>query len=385
MKIFGYKFQTLKNSVFIKDIISNGWKPYMVGGCCRDYLMNLKPNDIDIIVVGCDSEELIKLLKKYGKTDLVGESFGVIKFHYKGEIYDISTPRKEKKIGNSHRGFEIITNKNISLEDDLSRRDITINSIAMDFDGNFIDPFGGINDIKNKIIRITNPEAFLDDPLRILRCCRFCSRFDFNIDKETSKLMMIMSNRIKDLSQERIWEEIKKSFEQSKNFNKYLDLLTNFNMWEQMFPGSNINTKTVESDNFIIIISNLFKNEDINGLAEKMIHKYKIKSDISVLVVFLISLLKFDPDNVLQYYRKKEQIIESIIKGVESDREKNRRKLNDLIFEWFKINNIKDRILLNFINYTPTVSSKYLISKGFHGHMLGSELKRLEKENFLKM
>ena len=148
MKILNYKIQTLKNSDFIKDIISNNWKPYLVGGCVRDFILGLVPNDIDIIIVGCDKPELIELLKKYGKANLVGESFGVIKFYHKGEIYDISTPRFDKKIGDGHKGFEIITNKNITLEEDLLRRDITINSIAMDLNGNFIDPFNGIKDLK---------------------------------------------------------------------------------------------------------------------------------------------------------------------------------------------------------------------------------------------
>lgn len=245
-KILDFRMQNLKNTNFIQDIISKNWKPYFVGGCVRDFLLNKPVKDIDLIVVGCDMDELLEVLNKYGKSDLVGESFSVIKYNYKGEIYDISIPRTEKKIGKGHKGFEIISNKNITLEDDLFRRDITINSVALDLNGNFIDPYNGLNDLKNKIIKITNLNAFIDDPLRILRVVRFAARYNFTIDKNTQYLMLKIKNQIRELSQERIVEEVYKMMEYAvenrkyKMFLAYLKLLEEYNMFEQMFSGIEI-------------------------------------------------------------------------------------------------------------------------------------------------
>jgi hypothetical protein len=204
------RIEKLRNSDFIQEIIKKGWKPFLVGGFVRDYLLNKNSNDVDIVVVGCDKEELINLLKKYGKPDLVGEQFSVIKFYYQGEVYDIALPRTEKKTGKGYKGFEVKSNKDISLEEDLFRRDLTINSIAMDLNKNIVDPYGGVKDLKNNVIRVTNPKAFTEDPLRILRTIRFSARFDFEIAEDTKRKIKLIKDNISELSQERIIEEINK-------------------------------------------------------------------------------------------------------------------------------------------------------------------------------
>ena len=382
-KIFNYTIQTLKNTDFIKDIISNKWKPYLVGGCVRDYLMNLSPKDIDIIVVGCDKKELIDLLSKYGKPDLVGESFAVIKFNYKGEIYDISTPRTEKKIGDGHKGFEVISNKNISLETDLFRRDITINSIAMDFDGNFVDPFSGINDLKNKIIKITNPDAFTDDPLRILRVARFCARLGFNIDKDTSELMNEVKPFITQLSQERIIEEFNKVFEHAEKdpsiLQRYINLLTVYDMWEQMFPGLKVNDEViVEFVSKPIVFLDLFWYENINS-KRKVFNKLTFPTDLINDMQFLQDFGNKMIEEGFDLY------INSVYKLAKL---KERFHIdNNLIYSFVKHKKLDLEFAKSFIKFCDdgfVISGLDLMQQGFKGAEIEREKERLEIERFKK-
>jgi len=174
---------------------------YKVGGCVRDKLLELEPKDIDYVVVGSTPEKMIDLgFKK------VGANFEVYLHPETGDEYALA--RTEKSTGKSYTDF-ITEVKGVSLNDDLYRRDLTINSIALNSNGRFIDPYGGINDIKNKILRHTS-EAFMDDPLRILRVARFNSRYpDFTVAEETVKLMklMVSAGMIDHLTPERIWKE----------------------------------------------------------------------------------------------------------------------------------------------------------------------------------
>jgi hypothetical protein len=139
-------------------------------------------------------------------------------------------------------------------------------------------------------------------------------------------------------------------------------------MWEEVFPGSNINTDLVESRNFIIVIANLFKNNIVDGLLNKLVQDYKIESETATKVVFLISLLAFKPERVTEFYKKKQQC------GID----------DSTILEWIKVQNINNDWLIKFVNYKPTVSSQELMNKGFKGKSLGEEIKRLEVEKFMK-
>ncbi len=379
-KIFNHEIHSLKNTDFIQEITKKGWTPYLVGGCVRDYLMKNQSKDIDMIIVGCDKSELIELLSKYGKPDLVGESFSVIKYHHKGEIYDISTPRTEKKIGDGHKGFEVISNKNITLEQDLFRRDITINSIAMGFGGNFIDPFGGIEDIKNKIIKITNPDAFTDDPLRILRCVRFAARLGFTIDKNTSILMAKIKPFISQLSQERIHEEWNKVIEHAESggayiMERYIELLTEYDMWEQMFPGLEITKRpdniTIDFLDNAIIFFDLFDKVDFNKKRKYLVEKLKFKGE-------LVNELHF-----LQEYKIQTYYIESVYKLAKL---KNRYNIeDDLLIDFVEHQKMFKPFCDSFLNYSNDgfiIDGNDLIEQGFKGGEIEKEKERLEIERF---
>lgn len=373
-KLFNYTIQSLKNSDFIKDIQQQGWKPYLVGGCVRDFLMCKSPKDIDIIVVGCEKPDLIQILNKHGKSDLVGESFAVIKFHYKGEIYDISTPRTEKKVGFGHKGFEVISNKDITLEEDLFRRDITINSIAMDFDGKYVDPYGGIQDLKNKVIEITNVSAFTDDPLRILRCLRFSARFNFEIEEKTSQSILKIKNEIRELSQERIVEEWNKTLDQSLKegidiMKRYVNLLFEYDMFSQMFPKMKINPhiEITILDNRIILYD-LFTEMDKKGY---MVNKLKFPSDLVNQIYFLHNFKDLNTD-----------VVYDMVKG------KERYHIEDgLILKFAEHIGMDIKLVKSFLDYSNDgfiISGTDLMEQGFKDREIEIEKKRLETERFKK-
>lgn len=185
---------------------------YIVGGCVRDMIMNQTPKDIDFIIDGLSYKSIENILDEYGSIQLVGKSFAVLKFTPFGsnEQYDIAIPRIDKKTGHGHKGFSVYTT-NVTLNDDLMRRDFTINSIAINIETKeIIDPFGGVDDLKSKIIRATNTNTFIEDPLRILRAIQFASRFGFDIEMRTLQLMKKNSNLINEISKERILDEFDK-------------------------------------------------------------------------------------------------------------------------------------------------------------------------------
>jgi len=189
------------------------------------------------------------------------------------------------------------------------------------------------------------------------------------IDKKTSESIIKNGYLLDTLSRERIWDEVKKSHNQSKDFNEYLKYLSDFNLLKYIFPGSNINTEFVDSKDFPVVIANLFKYESTDGLEKKLVQDYKIESDISTKVVFLIRLLQLTPDMAFDLYKSKLQC-----------------HIDDsTIFEWFKVLDIKDTVKLKFLKYKPSTSAQDLMEKGFKGKSLGDEIKRLEVEKFMKM
>ncbi len=201
----------IKSLPFYQDIVDKDGKIYQVGGAVRDLYLGKQSKDLDIVITGIPSNELEGILKKYGKVDMVGASFGVIKFTPPGsEEIDIAIPRTEKKTGAGYQGFDVSADHTLPIEKDLERRDFTINSIAKDSDGTVIDPFGGVKDLDAKLIRLTNPQAFADDPLRMLRAIQFASRFDFKIDEETFEAIKRNAMTIAEISKERILIEFDK-------------------------------------------------------------------------------------------------------------------------------------------------------------------------------
>ncbi|MCT7603272.1 CCA tRNA nucleotidyltransferase [Aliarcobacter butzleri] len=229
----------------------------LVGGCVRDSFLNKKIKDYDIEIFNFDSLEILeKSLKKFGNVNLVGKSFGVLTLKIDEYDFDFSLPRIEKKVGNLHQDFEVSTNANLSFKEAAIRRDFTINAIGYDyFKNEILDPFGGINDLKNKIIKHIDDKTFIEDSLRVYRSIQFASRFEFKIDENTKILCkkIVSSGELKFLPKERVFEELKKLFLKSKKPSLGLNLLKEFNIM-------NIEQNLEEIDNLAFILKD--KNYD---------------------------------------------------------------------------------------------------------------------------
>jgi tRNA nucleotidyltransferase (CCA-adding enzyme) len=176
-------------------------KTYTVGGSVRDELLGLPVEDRDYVVVGATPEAMIAAGFRP-----VGKDFPVFLHPQTHEEYALA--RTERKSGRGYKGFTVYSAPDVTLEQDLARRDLTINAIARDEDGTLIDPFGGAKDLRERVLRHVS-EAFHEDPVRILRVARFAARFGFRIAEETMALMkfMVDNGEADHLVPERVWQE----------------------------------------------------------------------------------------------------------------------------------------------------------------------------------
>ena len=213
----------------LKDLQEIGATPIIVGGSVRDFFLNIPVKDYDIEIFGIDSLETIqKSLEKFASVKLVGKSFGVLTLRVNEYDFDFALPRIEKKIGNTHQDFEIITNANLSFKEAAIRRDFTINAIGYDFcTKDFLDPFNGINDLKNRVLKYIDDKTFIEDSLRVYRAIQFSARFDFSLDEKTFELCkkIVQNNELHFLPKERIYEEFKKLFLKSSKPSIGFELL----------------------------------------------------------------------------------------------------------------------------------------------------------------
>lgn len=207
-------------------------KTYLVGGAVRDMLMGVEPKDCDYVVVGSTPEQMLA-----NGFSQVGADFPVF-LNETGEEYALA--RREKKTGTGYLGFESEFGVDVTLEDDLSRRDLTINSIAYDVGGyaDYIDPFNGQLDLENKILRHTS-EAFQEDPVRVLRVARFRARFgpDWTVAQETKELIHYMAKKgvLDELNSERVWKEMSRAL-MEKHPRLFFDTLLECDALKAVFP-----------------------------------------------------------------------------------------------------------------------------------------------------
>jgi len=361
-------------SILFKE---NGKELYLVGGAVRDFLNNENPKDFDLCT-NATPDEILNIVGNKYKTTEQGKSFGVIVIYTRDQPMGIEVATFREDIYDDKLG--ITRNPEVkfsTIEKDVLRRDIPFNAMFYDLEKRkIIDLVGGVEDIKNKVTRfVGNPnDRIIEDPLRILRLLRFSCRYDFNIDNDTKKSIIDNKDNLSIISKERIYDEFKKSWSQSKNFNNYLRYITEFDMWEQVFPGSKINTDLIESKDFVVVMSNLFKNESTKGLEDRLVQEYKIPNSpesgkIATQMVFLINLLVLTIDEVPEMYKKK---VQCSIKDT-------------TILEWLDVNSINDPVKIKFTEFRPSVSSKELMDRGITGRELGLKIKELEIENFKKL
>jgi tRNA nucleotidyltransferase/poly(A) polymerase len=356
---------------------SAGKKLYLVGGSVRDFLTGDKPKDFDLATDALP-DEVLEIVGDKFRTNLQGKAFGVVVVYTKEvpEGMEIATFREDVSKG---RNPEV--KLGVTIEDDVKRRDLTYNSLFYDLDTRqIVDLVGGKEDLQSGITRMVGDpiERFDEDSLRILRAFRFASRYEHPLHKDTESAIEKRkqlqnidpeTGEMKRISQERVWEEMKKAWKQAKDYRYYLSFFTKFDMWDEVFPVANINTNLVDSKDFIVVVANLFKNESTLGLTDRLAQEYKIELETATKVTFLLSLLNFKVEDVFDIYKKRQQCAIT----------------DATILEWLKVEGIDTDTLVKFVEYKPSVSAQELMSQGFKGKDLGDEIKRLEIEKFKQM
>ncbi|MEN4053070.1 MULTISPECIES: CCA tRNA nucleotidyltransferase [Sulfurimonas] len=201
----------------------------IVGGYVRDYFLGIESKDIDIELYNVDSlEKVEKILREFGKVNSVGKSFGVVKLLYGNLDLDFSLPRSDSKTAAGHKGFEVAIYTDLDFKSAAKRRDFTMNAIGYDVIANeILDPYNGIIDLNNRLLRAVDLQKFPEDPLRVLRAVTFATRFNLKVEEELFLLSkkMIEAGILKELPKERIFEEIKKLLLKSKQPSKGIKLL----------------------------------------------------------------------------------------------------------------------------------------------------------------
>lgn len=244
---------------FKNDVLSAGGEIYAVGGIVRDAVMGTPSDDLDIVVRGIPYDQLFKILSRYGRptdTSHVDENgkkdFGSTKFVSSNDKFnqfldmngvvhniDIMLPRKDMKDPGvkGHKGIKSDVNPMYTIYDDLDRRDITINAIAMDLSGNMIASGSGLEDIKNGVIKAVSEDAFIEDPLRMLRAVRFAARYNYNWDPATVELIKKNASMLADkdeLPKERFLKEFEKMIGKA-DLARAVKMLIDFGMYKSIF------------------------------------------------------------------------------------------------------------------------------------------------------
>ena len=360
---------------------------FVVGGAVRDFLQGKTPHDYDL-VTNALPEESKQILKNWNISDEQGKNFGVLRVYTEDEPlgYEIATYRKDISPGRDTKGNDqkVEIGSHITINDDVLRRDLTINSLFYDINKKeIVDLVGGIEDIKNNIIRAVGEpsQRFNEDRLRILRVFRFAARTGGEIDEKTAEAIK-KDNRLKginpkeDVSQERIIEEFYKVIEHAEKggkniLQKYLDLLTEFDMWKQIFPGVTINKNIkIESLKDAIIFADLFENDNI-ARRPYYIKNLRLSTELINEMDFLYKLNDVtDPKNIYKLAKLKDRY----------------HIADDLILEYAKIKNINMKNVTSFLKYCDDgfkISGDDLMAQGFKEREIEIEKIKRETERYI--
>jgi len=215
-----------------------GGDVYAVGGSVRDLLLGRPSPEVDLLVARHPLEAIVRRLAKHGRVDLVGRSFGIIKFTVHGRTFDIALPRTDRAAAaatKSHKDIVVAADPDLPIEKDLERRDFRMNSMALRLkDGLLIDPFEGRKDTKARRLRLTNPAAFPEDPLRVIRVARFASVLGFKVDPSIYPAARAVD--LRGLSVERVNDEMFKLLLDSPRPSRGLEEMFRLGVLDQWYP-----------------------------------------------------------------------------------------------------------------------------------------------------
>jgi tRNA nucleotidyltransferase/poly(A) polymerase len=342
---------------------------YIVGGAVRDALLGQKPKDFDL-ATDAKPEEVIKILKSGGIPTIgeVGQQFGVViaKTPSFAEGMEIATFREDIGKGRRPDAVEYST-----IDKDVLRRDLTINALFYDIESQkVVDLVGGVADIQSNTIRTVGraQERFDEDPLRKLRALRFAGRTGSKLEKNTAEAI-ISDNSLKDISSERIRDEFKKSVESAKSAKFYLNMVSEFSLWGVMFPGLEINKTFLDTNSWLLQITQLF-GDNPEELLKKELNKMSFSNQEIDAIVFFKRFLELKPEEAFQL--SKEWSISKLDKR--------------LLLDFAKINRMDLKLVKAFLKYKPTTNGGQVMKEfGLKGSAIGDKIKEIETEKFKKL
>ena len=326
---------------------------FLVGGAIRDKILGIatESTEKDYVVVDSSPEEM----KSLGFRQ-VGKEFPVFLHPQSKEEYALA--RLERKVGKGYKGFEFNTSKSVTLEQDLSRRDLTINAIAQNKDGSgeYIDPFGGLDDIKARKLKHVS-EAFTEDPVRILRTARFASRFNhlgFTIDSKTLDLMkmMVSSGEVDALTPERVFKEINLAMN-SESPSIFFEVLIESGAYQRLFPMLDMtqaaNLKLLDHENLTseVRLALWLYNQNPSNIGLLCEHLkcpkdiQQIAELVSIWHNFVSDFLSHKPEEILNFYLKTDGL--------------RRQKRFELILDSFKYLNIDTSPIVELKNQLNSI------------------------------
>lgn len=221
-----------KTEEIAKAVQAAGGRTYYIGGFVRDRILGMPTKDVDIEAHGIEADKLRDILSGFGEVNTIGKNFGI--YSIRGYNIDIALPRQEKNTGRGHRDFEVYTDPFLGTEAAARRRDFTVNAMMEDvLTGEVIDHFGGMQDLKDGVLRHIDDESFVEDPLRVLRGAQFAARFGFTVAPETVELCRSID--LSALPPERVETELQKGLCKSRQPSMFFMVLRDMDQLETWF------------------------------------------------------------------------------------------------------------------------------------------------------
>lgn len=346
----------------------NGKELYIVGGAVRDAIMGKKPKDFDL-ATDAFPEEVVKMVQDAGYSTIgeVGQQFGVVIVQIPSDKNGVEIATFREDLSGGRRPDAV---KYSTIDKDVLRRDLTINALFYDIGrGEIVDLVGGLKDIQDQKIRTVGAAAdrFAEDPLRKLRALRFAGRTGSKLEKETADAILT-DNSLEGVSPERIRDEFKKSIESAKKPVDYLNMVSQFGLWDIMFPNLVISTNFVNTNTWPIQLTHLF-DMNSNDVIKKEMNRMTFTSDEVNAVVFLKNLRDLKPENVFDLY--KQWVTTKVDK--------------DVITQFAKINRLDLKQIKAFLKYKPTTDGNWVMREfGVKGPQIAQKIKEIEAEKFRK-
>lgn len=348
-----------------------GHETYLVGGAVRDHVLGKKPKDFDL-ATEAPPDRVIEVLSKdpqfKGKLDLTGKQFGVVRVRDpEGEEYEIATFRED--IGEGRRPEAV---KFTTIEEDVGRRDLTINALFYDLDSNeIVDYVGGIDDLQKGVIRTVGKPAdrFREDKLRILRVLRFAGRLGAEIDAETAKAIKKDSD-LHDVSPERVRDEFVRGIASAQDPKKYLKMIKDLGLFDQVFPGLKINSEYLDTPDAIMQMVSLLRDNKLGDIG-RVLKDMKYTKDEIKHVLFLLKMRDLDPKEAYELKRGFKAVKANPADVLAAAKLLGKPPLREA------------KAFVNFAEAPPALTGRDLIERGMKkGPEMGAAIAKAEREAY---